>query len=72
MHHTTERIAHISRGALVETKNSSIGPPCGIDPTTYRTVIGRSTTKLYLDLKRKCCSTFDTENEHTKPQTTRI
>ena len=28
-------ICTISRGALVATRNSSMGPPCRIDPTMY-------------------------------------
>ena len=54
MHHPTDRIAHTTAlhvalpqgGALVGTRNRLMGPPGGIDPTTYCTMSGRSTTKL--------------------------
>ena len=47
MHHPTDRIAHTTAfvtpvGALTGTKNSSMGPPWRIDPTTYRTMSERS------------------------------
>ena len=43
MHHPTDRITHTtafvtSRGALAGTRNSSMGPPWRIDPTTHRTM----------------------------------
>ena len=37
---------YISRGALAGTRNSSMGPPWRIDPTTHRTMFERSTTEL--------------------------
>ena len=37
-----------SCGALDGTRNSLMGPPWGIDPTTHRTMIRRSTTELHL------------------------
>ena len=33
-------------GVLAGTRNSSMGPPLGIDPTPYRTMNERSTTEL--------------------------
>ena len=33
-------------GALAGTRNSLMGPSIGIDPTTYRTISGRSTVEL--------------------------
>ena len=50
MHHPTDRIAHTTAfvipviGALARTKNSSMGPPCGMDPTINRTEIYISIT----------------------------
>ena len=45
MHHPTYRIAHITLFVISDVehwlegeKNSSMGPPRGIDPTTHRTV----------------------------------
>ena len=31
-------LCYTSRGALAGTRNSSMGPPCRIDPTTHRTL----------------------------------
>ena len=47
MHHSTYRIIHTtacytSRGALAGTRNSLMGPPWRIDPTTHRTMSKRS------------------------------
>ena len=45
MHHSTHSIAYttaISRGALDGTRNSSMGPPWRIDPTTHCTMSERS------------------------------
>ena len=52
MLHPTDKIAHsttffyISHGALAGTKNSSMGPPWGIDPMTHRTMSGHA--KLHI------------------------
>ena len=43
---TYHDLCYNSRGALAGTRNSSMGPPCGIDPTTHRTVSERSTSEL--------------------------
>ena len=45
MHHPTDRTAHIPD---VEhwSKREIAGPPSGIDPKTYHTPSGRSTTEL--------------------------
>ena len=50
MHHHTDKIARIttSRGTMAKTRNSSMGPQWGIDPTTHSTMRGRSTTELRL------------------------
>ena len=50
MHHSTDRIAHTtdSHGALAGTRNNFMAPPDRIDPTTYRTKSGRSTTEIRL------------------------
>ena len=48
MHHPTDRIAHITAfGALAGTKNSPMGPPCGIDPTTQHIISERYTSELH-------------------------
>ena len=36
---TYQGLCYNSRGALAGTRNSSMGPPWGIDPTTYRTLL---------------------------------
>ena len=51
---TYQGLWYTSRGTLVGKKNRSMGPPWGIDPTTHRTMSGRSTTELHLALI-KCC-----------------
>ena len=53
MHHSIDRITDsrdylINRGILAGTRNSSMCPLRGIDPTTHRTMSGRSTTELHL------------------------
>ena len=49
MHHPTDRITHVyhglcytSRRALAGTRNSLMGPPWRMDPTTHRTMSERS------------------------------
>ena len=39
---TIDMICYTSRGALAGTRNSSMGPPLRIDPTTHRTMSERS------------------------------
>ena len=39
---------YTSRGALAGTRNSSMGPSWGIDPTTHSNMSGRFTTELHL------------------------
>ena len=39
---TYHGLCYTSRGALAGTRNSSMGPPCMIDPTTHRTMSERS------------------------------
>ena len=39
---TYHGLCYTSRGALAGTRNSSMGPPWRIDPTTHRTMSGRS------------------------------
>ena len=39
---TYHRFCYTSRGALAGTRNSSIGPPWRIDPTTHHTISERS------------------------------
>ena len=39
---TYHGLCYTSRGALAGTRNSSMGPPCRIDPTTHRTMTERS------------------------------
>ena len=46
---TCNGLCYTSRGALTGTRNSSMGPPWGIDPTTDRTMSGRSTMELHVD-----------------------
>ena len=46
---TYHGICHTNCGALTRTRDSSVGPPGGIDPTTYCTMSGRSTTELHGD-----------------------
>ena len=54
MHHPTDRITHTTifvtrRGALAETRNSSMGPPRRIDLMTHRTPRANTlTTELHL------------------------
>ena len=52
---TYHRLSYTSRGALAGTRNSSKGPPWGIDPTTHRTMSERSdhgaTSRSYLMLQ---------------------
>ena len=40
-------LCYISRGTLAVKRNSSMGPPRGINPTTHRTINGRSITELH-------------------------
>ena len=50
MHHPTDRIIHTmatSCGALAGTRNSSMGPPWRIDPTTHRTMSEHSYHFIY-------------------------
>ena len=44
-----QRIAHTTAGTLAGS--ISVGPPRGMDPTTHRTMSGRSATELYLSLR---------------------
>ena len=39
---TYHGFCYTSHGALAETRNSSMGPPWGIDPTTHRTMSERT------------------------------
>ena len=39
---TNHSLCYTSRGALAETRNSSMGPPWRIDPTTHHTISERS------------------------------
>ena len=39
---TYHSLCYISRGALAGTRNSSMGPPLRIDPTTHRIMSERS------------------------------
>ena len=39
---TYHGLCYTSRGVLAGTRNNSMGPPCGIDPTTHRTMSKRS------------------------------
>ena len=39
---TYHDLCYTSRGAMAETRNSSMGPPWNIDPTTHRTMSERS------------------------------
>ena len=48
VHHPT---AQDSRGTLAGTRNSSMGPPRGIDPTTHRIMSRRTTTELHMVLR---------------------
>ena len=48
MHHPTDRITNASHGALAETRNSSQGPPWGIDQTIHHIMSRRSTMELHL------------------------
>ena len=41
-------LCYTSREALAETRNSSISPPCEIDPMTFHTTSGRSIMELHL------------------------
>ena len=41
----------------------SMGPSGGIDPTTYRTISGRSTTELYLTPRLACSKAEETLTE---------
>ena len=52
MQHLTDRVVHTiaSCGALAGTRNSSMGPPWGINPKTHHTVSWCSTTDLNLRL----------------------
>ena len=59
---TYNDLFYTSRGALAETRNSSMGPPWRIDPTTHRTIIER----FYISLRM----TNDTISQNT--QTRRI
>ena len=43
---TYHSLWYTSLGALAGTKNSSMGPPWGIDPTTHHTMSERSTSEL--------------------------
>ena len=45
---TYPSLCYTSRGALTGTRKSSVDPPWEIDPTTHRTMNGRSTTELNL------------------------
>ena len=45
---TYHDLCYTNHGALAGTRNSSIGPPWGIDPTTHRTMNGRSTAELHI------------------------
>ena len=47
MHNPTDRIAHIiSFVTPAGTRNSSMGPPCGIYPMTHCTISSCSTTEF--------------------------
>ena len=48
MHHPIDNLCYTSHGALAGTRNSWMGPPWRIDPTTNRIMSGRSTTELHL------------------------
>ena len=43
---TYHGLSYTSRGALTWMRNRSMGPPGGIDPTTYHTISGRSTIEF--------------------------
>ena len=45
---TFHDLCYTSRGELAGTRNSSLGPPWMVDPTTHRTMSGRSTTELHI------------------------
>ena len=47
---TYHGLCYTCRGALAITRNSSVGSPWGIDPTTICTMSGHSTTQLRLSL----------------------
>ena len=56
MHHPTDRITHtmafvIPHGALAGARNSSMGPPRGIDVMTHLTIRELSTMELHEKVK---------------------
>ena len=58
MHHPTDRIAHTTTfGTPAGTRNSSMGPPWRIDPTTHRTMSKRSLAPTDLDTE-SCWTIF--------------
>ena len=66
---TYEGVCFTSRGELVGTRNSSTGPPCGIDPTIYHTTIRRRRTtsrSSTIRVKGSCIYYSDCEMVHIK------
>ena len=45
---TYNGLCYTSHGALTVMRNSSVGPPCEMDPMTYRTMIECSITEIHL------------------------
>ena len=43
---THHNLSYTSFGTLVGTRNHTMGPPDGINPMTYHTMSGHSTTEL--------------------------
>ena len=50
---THHGLCYTSRGSLAGTRNSSVGPPWRIDPTTYRIVCGYSATLALRIMKKQ-------------------
>ena len=60
---TYHGVCYTSRGALAGTRNSSMGPPEGIDPTTHHT-LSCSTTELHLAMHKQNKTKLTTSDKH--------